>query len=62
MIGGPPHFLTRKLLYTAITRAKKLLILIGRQGAFYAMIKSNQGAKRQTALLERIRTYGDLGV
>ncbi|MEG2897231.1 MAG: ATP-dependent RecD-like DNA helicase, partial [Eubacterium sp.] len=31
MVGGPPMFLNRKLLYTAVTRAKKMLMLIGGQ-------------------------------
>lgn len=62
MVAGPPMFLNRKLLYTAVTRAKKMLMLIGPQHCFYRMIKSGDTTSRQTALKERIRMYGELDV
>jgi exodeoxyribonuclease V alpha subunit len=57
IVGGPPLFLNRKLLYTGITRAKKLLILMGNQYVFRQMIKSDDSQERQTALKERIIDY-----
>jgi len=57
IVGGPPLFLNRKLLYTAVTRAKKLLILIGNQYVFRQMIKSAEFQNRQTALCDRIINY-----
>lgn len=57
IVGGPPLFLNRKLLYTAITRAKKLLILMGNNYVFRQMIKSGDTQERQTALRERIVDY-----
>ena len=57
IVGGPPLFLNRKLLYTAVTRAKKLLILIGNQYVFRQMIKSAESQNRQTALCDRIINY-----
>lgn len=42
--------LKRNLIYTAITRAKKLCILIGQPKAIALAIKSNQGMKRITFL------------
>ena len=57
IVGGPPLFLNRKLLYTAVTRAKKLLILMGNQYVFRQMIKSTDSQNRQTALRDRIITY-----
>ena len=57
IVGGPPLFLNRKLLYTAVTRAKKLLILMGNQYVFRQMIKSGESQDRQTALRDRIVTY-----
>ena len=57
IVGGPPLFLNRKLLYTAVTRAKKLLSLIGNQYVFRQMIKSSESQNRQTALRDRIITY-----
>jgi len=57
IVAGPPLFLNRKLLYTAVTRAKKLLILIGNQYVFRQMIKSTESQNRQTALCARIINY-----
>jgi exodeoxyribonuclease V alpha subunit len=57
IVGGPPLFLNRKLLYTAVTRAKKLLILMGNQYVFRQMIKSTESQNRQTALRDRIIAY-----
>jgi len=57
IVGGPPLFLNRKLLYTAVTRAKRLLILIGNQYVFRQMIKSTESQNRQTALRDRIIAY-----
>ena len=62
MVGGPPMFLNRKLLYTAVTRAKKMLMLIGPQNYFYRMVKSGAVNERRTALKQRIKMYSDLGV
>ncbi|WKY46984.1 ATP-dependent RecD-like DNA helicase [Eubacteriaceae bacterium ES3] len=57
IVGGPPMFLNRKLLYTGVTRAKKLLILMGNQYVFRQMIKSEKSQQRQTALKMRIIDY-----
>jgi len=57
IVGGPPLFLNRKLLYTAVTRAKKMLVLMGNQYVFRQMIKSAESQERQTALRERIVNY-----
>ena len=57
MIFGFPDFLNRKLLYTAVTRAKRMMILVGEPSAFVNMIHSNKSAKRKTGLIERIKAY-----
>ncbi|MGL4607785.1 MAG: SF1B family DNA helicase RecD2 [Eubacteriaceae bacterium] len=57
IVGGPPLFLNRKLLYTAVTRAKKLLILMGSNYIFQQMIRSDDSQIRQTALKDRIENY-----
>lgn len=49
--------LKRNLIYTAITRAKKKVILIGEKRAFMAGIHKNDSAKRNTLLSERIKVY-----
>ena len=51
--------LKRNLIYTAITRAKKKVILIGEKRALMAGIHKNDSAKRNTLLSERIKMYVD---
>lgn len=52
------HFmlLQRNLLYTAITRAKKLCIFIGQSKAIAIAIKNNKGIERKTFLQEFLTT------
>src|SRR3546814_3994884 len=52
------HFmmLKRNLLYTAITRAKKLCIIVGTKRALQRAINTLDGTSRQTGLLSRIRS------
>ena len=45
-----PMLLTRNLLYTGITRAKKLLIVIGYDKVVDFMIKNVDSKKRNTGL------------
>lgn len=49
--------LQRNLLYTAMTRAKKLLILIGSQKALQAAISNNEPTKRISMLRARLAVY-----
>ena len=52
------HFvlLQRNLLYTAITRGKKLVILIGSQKALAIAIRNNKTSARYSGLCDRLRT------
>lgn len=50
-----PMLLTRNLLYTAITRAKKLLILIGGKDVVSFMIKNTDAKVRNTGLEYKLR-------
>ena len=47
--------LQRNLLYTAVTRAKQLVILVGTRRALAIAVKNNQVAARNTALDWRLR-------
>ncbi len=51
------HFimLQRNLLYTAITRAKKLLVLVGTRRALWIAVNNNKVAQRHSGLLARLR-------
>ncbi|MCR1898236.1 ATP-dependent RecD-like DNA helicase [Irregularibacter muris] len=55
MSWGPPMLLTRNLLYTAVTRAKSLVVLVGLEKYLLDMIKNNHINKRYTGLSQRIR-------
>ena len=50
-----PMLLTRNLLYTGITRAKKLLIIIGSEKVVEFMIKNVDSKKRNTGLEFKLR-------
>ncbi len=50
-----PVLLTRNLLYTGITRAKKLLIVIGSEKIVKFMIQNVDSKKRNTGLEYKLR-------
>ena len=45
-----PMLMTRNLLYTGITRAKKLLIIVGYENVVQYMIQNVDSKKRNTGL------------
>ena len=53
-----PMLLTRNLLYTGITRAKKLLIIIGNDNTINFMIQNVDSKKRNTGLEYKLRLWG----
>ena len=53
--GMSRRLLTRSILYTAITRAKRLLVLVGNGDAIEYMVKTNARNKRYSALRTRLR-------
>ena len=53
--GGSPYLLSRSILYTAITRAKELLILVGREDTVGAMTANAKVGKRYTGLKLRLQ-------
>ena len=53
-----PMLLTRNLLYTGMTRAKKLLIVIGSSNVVDFMINNVNTKKRNTGLEFKLRNYG----
>lgn len=50
LVPGAPIIITRNLLYTAITRAKKAVVLVGSKQMLARMIYNNYTAKRYTLL------------
>lgn len=60
IIYGPAMLMTRNLLYTAITRAKERVILIGDEQRIDMMIKNNRIEERYSGLkwkLQRLKDY-----
>lgn len=52
---GYGQFLSRNLLYTALTRAKETAVLVGSRRIIEMMVKNNIAIHRKTALAERIQ-------
>jgi exodeoxyribonuclease V alpha subunit len=55
MYSAPPMLLTRHLLYTAVTRAQAMVILVGRQEIVKTMIDNHRQSMRYTGLAARLR-------
>ena len=55
LLSGPRMLMTRNLLYTAVTRARKCVTLVGDERTFTQMIDNTMEQKRYTALAARIQ-------
>ena len=62
MFGAASPMMTRNLLYTAVTRAKKQVVCIGRRDALMSMVNNNRTDRRYTALCNRLSELKGLGV
>ena len=60
IVEGPYMLLTRNLLYTAITRAKKLVVLVGDKRVLEKMIENNRIDIRNSSLGLRIKEYCEI--
>ena len=56
IVQAAPVLLTRTLLYTAMTRAKKLLILVGNPNVVEFMIQNADSKKRNTGLEFKLKS------
>ncbi len=54
LMMGPRPLMNRNLLYTAVTRAKKCVTIVGDENVFNEMINNGNSAKRYSGLAERI--------
>ena len=57
LLQGPRLLYNRNLLYTAVTRAKKCLTIVGSEDVFQEMIRNKSEQNRYTSLAERIREF-----
>ena len=60
VVGGPPMLLTRNLFYTALTRARSLVMLVGREEVIRQMVENDHILGRYTALSERLQMMAQL--
>ena len=57
--NGSPYLLSRSILYTAITRARELLIIVGREETVGVMVENAKKNRRYTGL--KLRLQGKVG-
>lgn len=57
MYSCPPMLMSRNLLYTAVTRAKKMVIMVGRSEIVGKMVENNSEILRYTTLRRRLADY-----
>ena len=55
LLPGPKMLMNRNLLYTAITRATRCVVIVGMTDVFYAMIDNSTERKRYSGLTERLQ-------
>lgn len=54
LFQGPPVLMTRNLLYTAITRARKLVVLVGTEDILREMVNNRRETLRNSGLGEKL--------
>lgn len=59
-LGGTKYLLHRSVLYTAITRARELLILVSNPATIGQMVHNNKQRNRYSALKTRIARYAQM--
>ena len=55
LLSGPPKLLNRNLIYTAITRAKRMVVIVGNLNLVNQMIDNKEEQKRYTTLILRLQ-------
>ncbi|MGL4738812.1 MAG: SF1B family DNA helicase RecD2 [Cellulosilyticaceae bacterium] len=54
--SGPPMLLSRNLLYTAVTRAKKMVVIVGLQDTTKRMVDNNREVERYSSLAIHLKS------
>lgn len=57
IVSGPPMLYTRNLLYTGVTRARELLVVIGQENMVQYMINNSNIKERNTGLKYKLEKY-----
>ena len=59
MLAGPKMLMNRNLLYTAVTRAKKCVTIVGSEEVFAQMIANKMEQSRFTSLKDRLKEWNN---
>lgn len=57
--SGPPMLMSRNLLYTAVTRAKKLVVIVGLQDTINKMVDNSREIDRYSSLDHRLQYFSE---
>ena len=55
LLNGPSMLMNRNLLYTAVTRARKCVTLVGNEATFFQMVRNTSQQKRYSGLCDRLK-------
>ena len=54
LLTGPRMLMNRNLLYTAVTRARKCVTIVGDEKTFFQMVNNAHEQKRYSGLRDRL--------
>lgn len=57
LLSGPPMLMTRNLLYTAITRARQMVMVVGSERTVARMVENDTVVQRYSGLLSTLRAF-----
>ena len=55
MFPGAPMLMSRNLFYTAVTRAKELVVLVGKESVMRTMVDNNRETQRYSGLGRKLK-------
>lgn len=59
---GPHVLMTRNLLYTAVTRAKKMVVLVGDEESLQMMVENKREAFRYSGLSDKLKKFSEMPI
>lgn len=60
LFQGNRRIMTRNLLYTAVTRASKMVVLLGKKNVITQMVNNNSIIRRYSGLVDFLREYNEV--
>ena len=57
LVDAPYGLLTRNMLYTAVTRAQQMVIIVGKEETIGLMVSNNRQIKRNTGLCRMLKAF-----